>query len=134
MSQKKKLENVEDIAEFERSLVKHFWKKIKDGMPVTVEDSRQTDSADEAAREQRISFQAFQELHGFNPNDKEEVLNQYRQGNIKQAKYPLPTVIFPQSSKAPLGVNYLNVRVTAQQTSGSSGTRTHDTLLKRQVL
>lgn len=115
----KNIQSLEDVKRFERSLVELFWKQIKAAMPVTIEDSRQTDPAEEAAREQQISLEAFQALHGFNPNNKEEVLNQYNQAKIKRVTYSLPPVIFSQSSKSPLGVNYLKVRVTAHQTNDS---------------
>ena len=116
---KKTIKAQQDIEHFERSLAELFLKQIEEIIPVTIEDSRQTDSVEEAVREQRISLEAFQALHGFNPNSKKEVLNQYEQGKIKKVAFNLPSVIFPHESKAPTGVNYLKVRVTASQSTDS---------------
>ncbi len=111
-----KIKTIADVHQFEARLVSFWMKKLGEVMPVTIEDSRQTDSVEEATKEQRLSLEAFQELHGFNPNDKEEVLNQYHQGEIKKVVFPLPPVIFAQSGTAPSGVNYLKVTISAHQT------------------
>lgn len=114
-----KIRSIKDVQQFEESLVTFWMLKLGEVMPVVIEDSRQTDSAEDALKEQKLSLEAFQALHGFNPNSKEEVLNQYHQGEIKKVVFPLSPVIFPQSGKAPTGVNYLKVRIVAHQTTDS---------------
>ncbi len=113
MAGNRKITTPPDIDQFEQELAEFWWQRIRQNMPIQVVDSRNEDDPNAAQRENRTRVKAETALFGFNPTDKNAVLEQYRQGKARRVTFPLPPVIFPQNAKTPTAVPYLRVTVSA---------------------
>jgi len=104
-----------EIVDFENNLTPILWKMITSSMEEIVNDDRANDNPEEIAQEIKNRKEVDVLRLGFDPNDKEMILKQFKKGNISEISFELEPLIFNQDSKVSAAVPYLRAHVSAFQ-------------------